>query len=116
MVSVMKKLLTSILIIASMSFILATGASAAMPVPAIQPAVTAKCAAATYKATLVFGKLNAAKAQFQVAKAARALAVKQKNARGIAVADAQMQRLTIEIAALTIAYQAAEQAAKIACK
>jgi len=116
MVGAMKKILTSILVIASMSFLPATGASAASSVSAAQPAVTAKCAAATYKATLAFGKLNAAKAQYQVAKAARALAVKQKNARGIAVADAQMKSLTIEIAALTIAYQAAEQAAKTACK
>jgi hypothetical protein len=112
----MKKILTSILVIASMSFIPATGASAAPSAPAVQPAVTAKCAAATYKATLVFGRLNAAKAQFQVAKAARALAVKQKNARGIAVADAQMKSLTVEIASLTISYKNAEKAARAACK
>jgi hypothetical protein len=112
----MKKILTSILVIASMSFLPATGASAAPSAPAVQPAVTAKCAAATYKATLVFGRLNAAKAQFQVAKAARALAVKQKNAKGIAVADAQMKSLTVEIAALTISYKNAETAARAACK
>jgi methionine-rich copper-binding protein CopC len=116
MVGAMKKILTSILVIASMSFIPAAGASAAPSVSAAQPAVTAKCAAATYKATLVFGRLNAAKAQFQVAKAARALAVKQKNARGIAVADAQMKSLTVEIAALTISYKNAEAAARTACK
>ena len=113
MVGAMKKIITSILVIASMSFTPAAGASAAS---ASKPAVTAKCAAATYKATLVFGKLQAARAQYQVAKAARALAVKQKNARGIAVADAQMQRITLEITVLSRLYLDAESAAKIACK
>jgi hypothetical protein len=109
----MKKILTSILVIASMSFLPATGASAAS---AAQPAVTAKCATATYKATLAFGKLNAAKAQYQVAKAARALAVKQKNPKGIATAEAQMKRIAAEIVVLTSAYQNAEKIAKDACK
>lgn len=68
-----------------MSFIPATGASAASTV---RPAVTAKCAMATYAETLAFWKLNAAMAQYQVAKAALALAVKQKNPKGIATADA----------------------------
>ena len=116
MVGAMKKILTSILVIASMSFIPAAGASAAPSVSAAQPAVTAKCAAATYKATLAFGKLNAAMAQYQVAKAARALAVKQKNARGIATADAQMKRIALEITVLSRLYQSAEAAAKTACK
>lgn len=113
MVGAMKKILTSILVIASMSFIPATGASAAS---AAKPAVTAKCAAATYKATLAFGKLNAAMAQYQVAKAARALAVKQKNPKGIATADAQMKRIALEITVLSRLYQSAEAAAKTACK
>lgn len=116
MVGAMKKILTSILVIASMSFISATGASAAPSVSAAQPAVTAKCAAATYKATLAFGKLNAAKAQYQVAKAARALAVKQKNPKGIATADAQMKRIAAEIVVLDTAYRNAEKVAKDACK
>lgn len=113
MVTGMKKLLASILVIASMSFIPVAGASAAS---VSQPAVNAKCAAATYKVTLAFGKLNAARAQYQVAKAARALAVKQKNLQGIATADAQMQRLTLEITVLGRLYNEAVDAAKIACR
>ena len=96
-----------------MSFLPATGAAAAS---VSQPAVTAKCATATYKATLAFGKLNAAKAQYQVAKAARALAVKQKNPKGIATADAQMKRIAAEIVVLDAAYRNAEKVAKDACK
>jgi hypothetical protein len=109
----MKKILTSILVIASMSFLPATGAAAAA---ASQPAVTAKCAAATDKVKLALGKVDAAIAKYRVAKDARDLAVKQKNPKGIATAEAQMKRITLEISVLSRLHNSAVAAAKIACK